>query len=138
MKKLLIISAISSVLFAFGGACDGVTQALLFHYSEVDKHVDNEQYWNPDLSWLNKYKNYEAGDTRAKFFGSTTFLVFTTDAYHLFRFLFGGFAAFGWLCFAIGFLVIWSNLKIWSIPYTLSVWYISKAIGFHLIYTFVF
>lgn len=41
----------------------------------------SDQYWNPNQSWTNKYKN---GDPNQgpDYFGSTTFLVGLTDGYH--------------------------------------------------------
>ena len=38
------------------------------------------KFCNPETSWKNKYKE---GTTTPKFFGSTTFLVWTTDLWHL-------------------------------------------------------
>lgn len=40
------------------------------------------QFFNPSVSWKNKYKNNDP-TLGPKFFGSTTFLAFTTDAWHL-------------------------------------------------------
>ena len=63
------------------GAFNGVSQDLLFHYNEFESTFPtaNAQFWNPELSWTNKYKN---GDPLqgAKFPGSTTIFVGTTDA----------------------------------------------------------
>jgi hypothetical protein len=44
----------------------------------------NDQFWNPALSWQNKYKNGDCNQG-AKFAGSTDIFAFTTDAYHLLR-----------------------------------------------------
>lgn len=43
-----------------------------------------DQFFNPLVSWKNKYKNGNPAQG-PKFFGSTTFLAFTTDAWHLFK-----------------------------------------------------
>lgn len=67
---------------------DGLNQTISFHYSTF-KHVfpkANDQYWNPQISWTNKYKNNNPADG-PKYFGSTTFLVYTTDGYHMTRFV---------------------------------------------------
>jgi len=42
-----------------------------------------EMFWDINTSWKNKYKNWDKGDTRAKFPGSKTFLVMFTDGNHL-------------------------------------------------------
>ena len=49
--------------------------------SETTFPTANPQFWNPEISWTNKYKN---GDPLqgAKFPGSTTIFVGTTDGYH--------------------------------------------------------
>lgn len=72
-----------STTFA-AGLFDGVKDALAHKYGRtVFNHWGwNDQFWNPDESWKNKYKNYP-DDRSAKYFGSKTFLVGTTDAWHL-------------------------------------------------------
>lgn len=47
----------------------------------------NPLFWNPYESWRNKWKNGDRVQGE-KFFGSSTFLVFTTDAWHLFKMMF--------------------------------------------------
>lgn len=70
------------------GMADGLNQTLEFHYGTF-KHVfpkANDEYWNPQISWTNKYKNNNSADG-PKYFGSTSFLVWTTDGYHMTRFV---------------------------------------------------
>jgi hypothetical protein len=73
--------------FAFlAGACDGFSQTLYAHYPLFEEKFPgaDASFWNPAISWKNKYAN---GDPLQgeKYFGSSTVFVFTTDAYHLFR-----------------------------------------------------
>lgn len=101
MKFLFVLLLASNVAFAqielnkpqitvpfalFAGMCDGLAQTLYSHYYAFeDKFPEaNRQYWDPSESWTNKYKN---GDPLQgeKFLGSTTLLVFSTDAFHLLR-----------------------------------------------------
>jgi len=69
------------------GVSDGTAETLKFHYSDFKRVFpsSNPNYWDMKISWKNKYKNqdYNQGP---KFFGSTTFLVWTTDGYHMSRF----------------------------------------------------
>lgn len=51
------------------------------YYTSVFSRL-NPKFWNPIISWQNKYKDLET--KKPKHFGSTTFLVWTTDAWHLF------------------------------------------------------
>ena len=66
MIILLVISAIANALMDY----------LQFHYYSLN------QFWNPRLSWQNKYK---LGDKRKgeAFLFSTTILVGFTDGWHL-------------------------------------------------------
>jgi hypothetical protein len=77
MEEIII-----TILFYLSGAAYGITQGILFHYNKYYRFNLNPYFWNPDVSWLNKYKS--GSITEPKFFGSTTFLAWTTDAYHLF------------------------------------------------------
>lgn len=83
-REFKLIEEIPSMSTMFlAGAFNGVSQDLLFHYNEFETTFPNTnpQFWNPEISWVNKYKN---GDPLqgARFPGSTTILVGTTDGYH--------------------------------------------------------
>lgn len=74
LKKVVI----SSTLIGISGAFDGTAEYLKFNYNAPS------QFWNPSLSWKNKWKN---GDPLQgeKFWQSSRALVWTTDGYHLMR-----------------------------------------------------
>ena len=79
--KPLIIK--SSLLFV-SGFCDGTSEVLKVKYDRFDRVMDlDDQYWDYNISWVNKYKDGKPPDER--FFGSKTFLVWTTDGYHMMR-----------------------------------------------------
>lgn len=65
------------------GFADGVNDAISFHYNSFQRvHPKaNPQYWNPQISWTNKYEDVK-GKTE-NFPLSTTALVFVTDGFHL-------------------------------------------------------
>lgn len=46
----------------------------------------NPKFFNPDVSWVNKYKDDNPLEGE-KFFGSTTFLVWLTDFWHMLKFI---------------------------------------------------
>ena len=79
------VALISSLIF-LSGMADGTAEALKYRYPEFKKVFPNanDQFWNPNLSWTNKYRNgdYLQGE---KFLGSTTVFVWTTDGYHMVR-----------------------------------------------------
>lgn len=83
LTKRLIYKS-SFVLIA--GIFDGTAETVKFHYSSFKKMFPdaNDQFWDEDISWSNKYSNNNKANGPA-FFGSTTFLVWTTDGYHLMR-----------------------------------------------------
>jgi len=78
---------VTGSLVLLAGAVDGVNQALVYQYGGVKKVFPNinDHYWWPVKSAYNKYKNGDPAQG-AKFPGSRTWLVFTTDGYHLTRF----------------------------------------------------
>lgn len=89
MTRYLIIC----ILIAAAGCCNATMDKLQFHYSTSIFPKKGEtllgkphEWWNPDVSWRNKYKNYPE-DKRPAFPGAMTALVFLTDAWHLFKFL---------------------------------------------------
>lgn len=65
------------ILVFAAGCFEGVMDGLQFHYDKPD------QFWNPDISWQNKYKgrNPDNGKTFAgKYF------IAATDGWHLMKF----------------------------------------------------
>jgi hypothetical protein len=74
------------VVFA-SGLIDGTIESINYHYEDGFKlrcPNANDHFWNPAVSWKNKYKNNDPAQG-PKFAGSTNVFVFTTDAYHLLR-----------------------------------------------------
>lgn len=75
-----------SLMFV-SGMLDGTIESINYHYHNGFKRQvqnANDQFWNPELSWKNKYQNGDPAQG-PKFFASTTALVFTTDGYHALR-----------------------------------------------------
>ena len=82
-KKWTAISRNDIVIYSLmtvSGAADGVNQAIIHH--ELGR---GNQFWDYAKSWKNKYRNFDAGDERAAFFGSKSIFVGFTDAFHLTR-----------------------------------------------------
>jgi hypothetical protein len=83
---------ISIVLLLIAGIAKSVQDTLAHHYSSSifsDKEKYNPVFWNPKLSWMNKYpydpQTGKLDTSKERFFGSTTILVAFTDAWHLFQ-----------------------------------------------------
>jgi hypothetical protein len=75
-------------LVVIAGASKGFNETLMFHWKIFHKKFPNArpQWYNPAISWTNKYKNGKS-DAGAKFPLSTTALVMFTDQYHLNTFI---------------------------------------------------
>jgi hypothetical protein len=141
MNKWLILGII---LLGAAGMFGGLNQTILFHQSAFKAKFPNadRQNWQPLPecdgsfigSWTNKYRNYPT-DKRERFFGSSTFLVSFTDAYHATRELEEWTRFFG-----IIFLMRWvvQKDKVWLFLLFCVGWYVVKSIGFHLVYTIFF
>jgi len=68
------------------GIVDGHVEILNHKYHKFkEKHPNaNDKFWNPNISWRNKWKNGDRSQGE-KFLLSSTILVSTTDAYHMLR-----------------------------------------------------
>lgn len=76
------------ILIFISGSCNGVMDKLSFHYerSIFSSKNFNKHFWNPNLSWENKYK--ERGNSKFKNLiekYDNGPLVLFTDAWHLFK-----------------------------------------------------
>jgi hypothetical protein len=81
----ITLSILSFLLIIFSGVSEAIMDKLNFHFEK--SIFSNEKYkqifWNPIESWKNKWKE----DLKTeRFLGSSTIFVFTTDAWHLFKF----------------------------------------------------
>jgi hypothetical protein len=65
---------------AAAGAADAQHEMIVNH-----KLGKGNSFWDATISWKNKYKNWDAGNTRAAYPGAKTWLVGFTDGYHLTR-----------------------------------------------------
>ena len=75
--------AISWSCFVLAGVSEGFLDELQFNYPAVKRRFHTrDKFWNPEISWRNKYKHNDPSQG-AKYFGSTTFLAWTTDGFHL-------------------------------------------------------
>lgn len=92
-RHIILILAILA-LSILAGVADGTRDVLSFRY---DRSVfpqgpgerllgAGEMFWNPDISWRNKWKNGDPGQGE-RFPGSSTVFVFLTDGWHMLQFL---------------------------------------------------
>jgi hypothetical protein len=100
---------------------EAIMDKLQFHYHKSifkQNPVKYDQaFWDASLSWQNKYK--EGSMTEPKFYGSTTLFVFTTDAWHLFKFLRNVFLFIGLPLMSIGPINILISIIVARVVYGL-------------------
>lgn len=139
MKRCHIL-LIAFLLIALGGMCYGLKETLTHHYGAFAARFPhaNPLWWNPALSWQQKYEGGIQAQGPA-FPGSTTVLVFLTDAYHLFSELERWFTRCGFVVLAFG-MFDYGLLRIRPIPLLLcmSIAWLVWSAGFHIVYTLIF
>ena len=114
----------------FSGAADGIAETIKFHPDAFfATHPNaNRQFWDGRISWENKYRNGDPAQGRA-YIGSTTWLAWTTDGYHLTRttgnvFLFG----------SITVSIFEKRRKWWTYPIEFVAGGLARSAGFHATY----
>jgi len=76
-----------SIMFMIAGFAKAIMDTLQFHYSTSIFSNFKSQFWDPSVSWQNKYSNLDTLTTK-KLFWIIPYPVFLTDAWHLFQFIF--------------------------------------------------
>ena len=124
----MIATVLGIIFLSVSAASKAVMDTIQFHYysSKLDKGYD--PFWYPELSWKNKYKNLDP-QQGPRFFGSTTILAWTTDAWHLFQMAFLKFMFVG-----VALIVYGST----SIPLALILSMILFGVVFELFYSDIF
>jgi len=111
-----MITTLIIVLVILSGFFDGFIDHLQFRVSIPTHPWYKDLFMNPIWSWMKKYKDGNSKNGPA-FFGSTTFLVFLTDGWHLFKML-------KWTCLQAAIILAitvkvtpnwpWINLPLWA------------------------
>jgi hypothetical protein len=81
----MILHILLILLITVAGFSNAVMDVLNYRYHKsIFRHAKNQQWWNPQISWLNKWKNgdYNQGES---FWGSSRWFVRFTDAWHFFQ-----------------------------------------------------
>lgn len=93
----------SSFFSLIAGSAWGFHEGTQHHWSKFQKKFPdaNPNYWNPEISWKNKYRNGNPEEGE-KFYGSSTVFVAITDAKHLLSFIHRGSLIGTGICLTIG------------------------------------
>ena len=98
------------ICFTLMGISEAVMDTLQFHfYKSKFSKFKKQLFWDPIISWKNKYKN---GDPKKgpKFPLSTTLLVGLTDGWHFFKLLRNLFLFVGILLLVLSLNGFWVSL----------------------------
>lgn len=132
MKRTPVL-LLAFALIALGGASYGLKETVTHHYPAFEARFPNadQSWWNPALSWHSKYEGGIPAQGPA-FPGSTTVLVFLTDAYHFFGECDRLYSRIG---FVLLTLCLYNSRRLWpAVLLGFLVW----SAGFHLIYSLIF
>lgn len=140
MKNKYDIILICMALLVLAGISNGIMDTLQFHYhasvfpqGEGDTLLGgSRQYFDPLISWRNKYKNGDPEQGPA-YFGSMTVFVFLTDAWHLAQFFM---LAFFQLAVALPLLRLFHLKWWWALPALIPAKFLF-AIGFTIMYAYI-
>lgn len=127
---MLLFLLLAILCYFLAGFANGVMDTLVFHYSTSKFSNLDPLYWNPSLSWRNKYKDQDPAKG-PKFWGSTTFLVWVTDGWHLAKMLYLAFQRTSIVLVLVSFISWqwWLYLIVW-----MGISLVQSA-GFHLSYS---
>jgi hypothetical protein len=117
-------------LILASGFSEGAMDTLQFHFDRSVFSKMNILFWNPTISWKNKYKEGDPNKGE-KFLFSTTFLVSLTDGWHCMK-LIRNITLFISLSF-IGFL----SLNLIELIILTSTSRIIYGIGFWISYNYI-
>lgn len=114
------------------GAAKGYSDVINYRYEEFKiVHPNaNDQYWNPDISWTNKWK--VGSTTEERFWGSSRWFVPLTDASHILPTI-SKYAVIGAIVIKIG-----DKQKFIYYVYDFIVYTISYSTGFYLVYEVIY
>lgn len=77
---------LSILLISFAAVCNAVMDVCQFHYDRSIFTFYDHKFWNAEISWKNKYVDWDNGDRRRKkWFWKINYPVQFTDAWHLFK-----------------------------------------------------
>lgn len=129
IPQYILLLAFAALAIAIAAAADGLVETLLHHYPAfAARFPANPYWWNPALSWPNKGSG----------FLSRTLLVWTTDAYHCFRFASRVLLVLGTGMFALTsplpFSRIWWKWAALVAVAMAAAW----LVGFYAVYSWIF
>lgn len=133
----MITSIIVGVLMFIASIANGIMDKLMFHFTTSIFKDKNPLFWNPSVSWKNKWKHGNKSEGE-KFWGSSTIFVWTTDAWHLFKSIMMNSIRFSIVLLLLQLFDIHGikNSIIFAATFYVCIFLI-QSFGFHLFYTLI-
>jgi hypothetical protein len=83
----MTLSIIAITLLIVSAIAEAIMDKLQFHFDDSVFHrLRWNKWWDPTISWMNKWKRGDPSNGEA-FPGSSTVFCFVTDAWHFFQFI---------------------------------------------------
>lgn len=103
---MILLTILGLLFVAASSIAEAIMDKIQFHYDKSIFSQDKykQTFWDPTKSWVNKWKDSSAKQER--FLGSSSIFVFTTDAWHLFKFFRNTFLFIGLPLLSFGFMNI--------------------------------
>lgn len=76
---------ISLILVMLAAICNAVMDTISFHYIKSIFSKLNRQWWDPYVSWKNKYIDWDRGKRAEKTIWGIKYPTALTDAWHFFK-----------------------------------------------------
>lgn len=120
---------ISIILIFLAAICNAVMDVCSFHYYNSVFKNKNPKYWNPEISWKNKYVDWDKGNKkRKKIIFNINFPVQLTDAWHFFK--------SSMLLFLISAVVLYKPIhpelnELWSVLILGTVWNVTFSLFYN-------
>jgi hypothetical protein len=124
---------LGTILIMISAIAEAVMDTISHRFSESIFKDLNDDWWDPTFSWRNKYKD-KSEYLGPKFWGSTTFFVFVTDAWHMFKMISKEGFLLGLAFLSIGIF----NLNFWDVVILFTVVRSFYGFIFHLNYSNLF
>lgn len=122
---------LSLIFVIFAAIFKAIIDTLQFHYNKsifIKRKMQN--WWNPEISWMNKYKDHDVSKGEA-FLGSTTIFCWITDAWHFFQSLYLNF-----IFLAIVFFdpIIKTEILIWNLIISFIIYRVTFGFIFEILF----
>jgi|SRR3989304_9718829 len=138
MFTTIVLSILSPLFFVLAAICNALMDTLQFHWYKFRfKNSVNAQFWNPEISWKNKY--IDGKQSRGlKYKGWLGWMSNFSDAWHLFKMIMIFFLSFSVLLFPYSFKICFFENNLINLGLWLVIFGVCWNFPFNLFYNKIF